>query len=348
MNDVTELKRFAELHARAQNISGVTAVLDRIGADAGDEPGSWPAEWRAIADRLRDDGKPLDAVRHYNMARFPFVDGPARERARHDSVGVFTTWAEANGVERLDVPMPGGVVGCWATGLSAQRPRPLVLVCGGIVSTKEQWAPVLVALRRFGLAGIVTEMPGVGENPLRYTEDSWRMFPALLDAVDGRALVGRTCAMTLSFSGHLALRAATEDSRIRGIVTAGAPVRHFFTDAGWLARLPRVTTDTLRHLTGATDLPDLVRDWAIPAGALAALDIPVACTASARDEIVPAEDVAALRDEVRDLWLVRHDDVHGSPNHVGHTRLWAMRSLLRMHGRRTAAALLGVLLAMRK
>jgi hypothetical protein len=346
VNDVAELKQFARLHARAQNISGVTAVLDRIGTDAGDEPGSWPAEWRSEADRLRDNGKSLEAVRHYNMARFPFVDGPARELARDNGVGVFRTWAEAHGVERLDVPMPGGVVGCWATGLSHSRPRPLVLVCGGIVSTKEQWAPVLVALRKFGLAGIVTEMPGVGENSLRYQEDSWRMLPALLDAADGRALVDRTCTMTLSFSGHLALRAAAEDRRIRGIVTAGVPVRHFFTDPGLPARLPRVTADTLRHLTGTGDLAAL-RDWAIPAESLAALDIPIACTASARDEIVPAGDVAALRRDVRDLWLVEHDDVHGSPNHVGHTRLWAMRSLLRMHGRRTAAALLGVLSAVR-
>jgi hypothetical protein len=38
--------------------------------------------------------------------------------------------------ERLDVEPPGGRVRCWATGLSATERRPLLLVTGGIVNTR--------------------------------------------------------------------------------------------------------------------------------------------------------------------------------------------------------------------
>jgi esterase FrsA len=220
----------------------------------------------------------------------------------------------------------GHKVGCWAAGLSPSRP--LVLLCGGIVSAKEQWAPALLVLRRMGFAGVVTELPGVGENPLRYDAQSWRMLPGILDGVADRADVTRTYAMALSFSGHLALRAAAADRRIRGVVTAGAPVRAFFTDTAWQAALPSVTVRTLQHLAGT--MPSA--SWAIPHGLLAGLDIPVATTVSNRDEIIPADDVDALRAEVGRLWLAENDDVHGSPHHVRRTRLWSTHAVLRMHG----------------
>ncbi|MFF9587494.1 alpha/beta fold hydrolase [Streptomyces achromogenes] len=351
MNDVTELKHFALTHARAQNIPRCEEILAGIDTDDGAQPGSWTWEWTRRGDALRLRGQLLDAVRHYTMARFPYVDGPARQIAHERALESFTAWAAGHRIDRLDVPLPGGRVTCWASGLSGTERRPLVLMCGGIVSTKEQWAPALAALARFGLAGVVTEMPGVGENGLRYDAGSWRMLPAILDAVADRARVTTTYAMTLSFSGHLALRAAAEDRRIRGVVTAGAPVHTFFTDTEWLKNLPKVTADTLARLTRtpAESLPGLLAPWALSPGLIGSLGIPVACTASRRDEIIPPGDVRFLHDHVRRLELVVHDDVHGSPRHVVETRLWALLSILRMHGVRDVrtGALRGVLRLLR-
>jgi hypothetical protein len=177
------------------------------------------------------------------------------------------------------------------------------------------------------------------------------MLPGILDAVAHRAQVATTYAMALSFSGHLALRAAAEDRRIRGVVTAGAPVHAFFTDTEWLKNLPQVTADTLARLTGTPveSLPDLLAPWALSPGLISSLDIPVACTASRRDEIIPADDVRFLHDHARRLELVQHDDVHGSPRHGVETRLWALLSILRMHGVRDlrTGALRGVLRLLR-
>jgi esterase FrsA len=350
VNDVGELKKYVVAHAEAQGIppARYREVLARIHHDEDGVAGSWAREWAAAGQRLERDGALLDAVRCYGMARFPFVDGPARRDALDRCAGSFDRWRrDQPGIERVDVDLPGGRVRCWAGGLSATDRKPLVLFVGGTISIKEQWAPNLRLARRLGLTMLVTEMPSVGENTLRYDAGSWRMLPAVLDAVADRADVSRTYAVAVSFSGHLALRAAANDPRLRGAVTAGAPIREFFTDPAWFAALPRITVDTLAHLTAtpAAELPaHFARGWALDPQTLAGLDIPVCCTAATRDEIIPPGDVALLRDHVRELYYNEFDDEHGSPRHVAENRLWVVESLLRIRGGRgPQRALLGLL-----
>ncbi|MGW3090933.1 alpha/beta hydrolase [Streptomyces sp. NPDC001108] len=335
MNDVDELKEFVIVHTRAQNLDPerCRALLGRIDNDHDGAAGSWAAEWSRDAAELERDGDLLEACRYYNMARFPYVDGAARGAALDNCVRVFDQWRQDHpDIQRLDVELGGGRVRCWTSGLSRTTPRPLLLFMGGIVTIKEQWAPVLVQARRLGMAMVVTEMPGVGENTLRYDEDGPRMLGAVLDALADRADVGHTYAVALSFSGHLALRHALDDRRIRGIVTSGAPVSDFFTDTQWHSTLPRVTVDTLGHLAGTKGEEALARmtDWALTDSELASLDIPVAYLASRRDEIIPPGETARLRRRLRHLDILENDDVHGSPNYAVEARLWTVLSVLRM------------------
>ncbi|MDJ1137473.1 alpha/beta fold hydrolase [Streptomyces iconiensis] len=337
MNDLAELKNFVVAHARSQALrpDHYDPLLARIRNDEDGTAGSWVREWSDEAARLADQGKPLEAGAHYNMARFPFVDGPARQRALDRCIAAFDSWRTSfPAVERLDVELPGGRVRCWTAGLDPAAPRPLLVMTGGIVSIKEQWAPVLPQLAELGFAGVVTEMPGVGENSMVYGPDSSRMLSAVLDAVGNRADTARCYALALSFSGHLALRCALEDDRIKGVVSAGAPLHHFFTDSDWQRRVPRVTTDTLAHITrtGPDTVYGLIRDWALSGKELAALRIPVAHVTSLRDEIIPPGDARLLRERVRGVRLLTHDDVHGSPSHFAQTRLWTLLSVLRMRG----------------
>ncbi|OAA19619.1 Alpha/beta hydrolase of unknown function (DUF1100) [Frankia sp. EI5c] len=337
MNDLAELKNFVVAHAVSQGLPAghYDPLLAGIRNDGDGTPGSWVGEWSALGDELAAAGRPLEACVHYTMARFPFVDGAARARALARATAEFTRWsADQPALRRLEVALPAGRVRCWTTGLDAAEPRPLLVMTGGIVSTKEQWAPVLLSLGELGFAGLVAEMPGVGENTLPYTADSWTLFPALLDAAGRRPDTADNYLLALSFSGHLALRAALHDSRIAGVVGAGAPVREFFTDTDWQRNVPRVTTDTLAHLTGSrpADVYDRVRDWALREEELAALRIPVAHVTSLRDEIIPPGDARLLRRLVRGIRLLAHDDVHGAPSHFAQTRLWTLLSVLRMRG----------------
>ncbi|MFE5486873.1 alpha/beta hydrolase [Streptomyces sp. NPDC056527] len=340
MNDVQELKQFVEVHGRILGIPGerLRQVLLRIRHDEDGEPGSWAREWTEAGVELERRGREVEAGRHFNIARFPFVDGPARADAQERTVASFNRWrsGDGSGIRRLDLDLSGGRVRAWAAGLDArggERP-PVLLLSGGIVSVKEQFGPILAKASRLGLAVVATEMPGVGENEQIYAADSHRMVPELLDALADRADVDRTVAVMMSFSGHLALRAALHDKRIRGVVTAGAPIGDFFTDAAWRPGIPRVTVDTLAHLTGGAPdsvLTDLT-DWALTPQELAALAVPVSYTVSARDEIIPPGDRLLLERHVRELRLLIHDDVHGSPSHVAESRLWSLRSALETLG----------------
>jgi esterase FrsA len=334
VNDLGELKEYVAVHARGQRIGGYAELLGRVTSDDGDGPGSWVGEWCRAAELLEGRGKDLAAAKHYAMARFPYVDGAARREALERCVRTLDRWSGPRGIERLDVELEQGRVRCWVSGLSASDPKPLLVVMGGIVTVKEQWAPILAHARRLGMAGLVTEMPGVGENTLRYTPQSPRMISGLLDAVTVRADTARTYAIALSFSGHLALRCAVEDPRIRAVITVGAPIGEFFTDTAWQRRLPRITVDTLAHMIGVKpgDVTGGLGEWALTGEDLAALDIPVSYVASLRDEIIPLGDVRLLEDHVRDLTLVVNDDVHGSPGHVTETQLWTLASLFRARG----------------
>jgi hypothetical protein len=335
VNDLAELKQYVVAHARAQHIPAAhyQGTLDRIRTDEDGTPGSWVHELTLAGDRLAAQDNLLGAFQQYNLARFPYVNGDARRTALDRCVTTFDQWRQSAPVEitPFTARLPEGEVRCWSTGLDSETPRPLLVFLGGIVSIKEQWAPLLVQIAGLGMAGLVTELPGVGENNLPYDADSWTMLPQLLDAVGAPE---ETYAVALSFSGHLALRASLADSRIKGIVGAGAPVRRFFTDAAWQRRVPRVTVDTLAHLTrtAPADLPAHLAKWALDDDRLRSITAQVGMVASRRDEIIPPEDWNLLRQHVPSLRFIAHDDVHGSPRHLTETSLWTFLTLLRMRG----------------
>jgi pimeloyl-ACP methyl ester carboxylesterase len=336
MADLSELKEYVAVHASGQRIKDAQEILARISSDDQDAPGSWVHEWSRAGQALEQRGRFLGAARYYAMARFPYVDGPARALALERCVRATDRWRMARGgdIIRMDLDLPEGRVGCWAGGLSLMERRPLLLISGGIVSIKEQWAAVIPLYRRFGLSVVVTEMPGAGENTLRYDAESWRMFPAVVDAIAERADIGDVYAIALSFSGHMALRWAAEDSRIKGIVTAGAPVTDFFTDAAWQAEVPAITTETLAHLAAVQPaglFPEL-KAWALTGELLAGITAPVRYLQSSRDEIIPAGETAALGQHIGDLRVAVNDDVHGSPGHVPQSQLWALTSALELCG----------------
>jgi len=326
LDHLGELKEFARLHARNQGIGarGTARILARIGTDAPDAADSWTRVWRLRGDELADRGRLLAACRHYTLARFPYPYDDPRRHAQQTAVATFDTWRRTHGgIERLELPYPGGTLHAWASGLDTHRP--LLLMMGGVVSVKEQWAPLLPRLTKLGYAPVVAELPGVGENTQRYTADSWRLIPWLLDHLSPRARTDAATLLCLSFGGHTALRAAAEDPRVRRILTVGPPVADFFTDPTWWERVPRITKDTLRRLTGARDEPELrsqLGGFALTEDQLRSVGAAVRCVTSARDEIIPPGDADLLRTAVPDVRVKVIDDVHGSPGHPGAVRRW--------------------------
>lgn len=346
MPPLDEIVELARLHARAQGIS--PAAFDAVVAGLPD--GGWAATWARHADRHAAVGRPLAACRHHAMARWPFPAEPAALRSATECVRAFDRWRRrTGGVERLELDLPGGRVACWTAGLDGDRPRPLVLVTGGIVSVKEQWAPWLGAARQLGVAVVVTELPSVGENTVRFGPAALDLLPQLLDRIGPSACRAGVHVVGLSFGGHLALAAAPDDPRIASILTVGAPVHRLFTDRQLWERLPRTTTATLEHLTGTrgTDTPGLLAAMALTPQHLSRVAVPVRYVASRHDEIVPRSEWELLARYVPDLEWVEFDDVHGAPDHLTDTRLWLLGRLLTLL-RDRRAALPGVALALRR
>ncbi|MEU6644641.1 hypothetical protein ABZ863_19090 [Saccharomonospora sp. NPDC046836] len=335
---LAELAGFARLHARALGLDPVAAgaVLDRLVAD-GDEA-AWPRVWSRLGERRLAAGRPLEACRCFVLARFPFPADPDRLRAGEAAVRAFDSWRLAHGgIDRLDLSLPAGQVAAWTAGVTPGRP--VLLVMGGIISVKEQWAPFLTAARRLRAGVIVTEMPSVGENTTPYLPGSVELIPEILDRLGAAVCAAGVHVVGLSFAGHLALAAARHDPRIRSVHTVGAPVSAAFTDRD---SLPSTTRATVSHLSGGADLTALALDR----DALAELRVPVRYVASRRDEIIPRREWELLAESLVDFRWVEFDDVHGSPAHLTDTRLWLLRGVLEALGDRRASAL-GLLLALR-
>ncbi|AWN27783.1 alpha/beta fold hydrolase [Streptomyces sp. NEAU-S7GS2] len=346
--DLTELKNLVLLHAQAQGIPSADCaqLLWSITSDGAGSAGSWVDVWSSAAKRHLAAGDYLLACRHFNMARFPFVDGPERGTALSECVDAFQNWATTRQITREEVVVGDRHMPFWLSASPRGRAAPALIVVGGIVSIKEQWGELLPTARRLGMTVACAELPGVGESNVRYDGNAWRIFPALLDRLAELRGTSEAYVLAMSFGGNLAIRAAVHDDRLRGICTVGAPISKFFTDGQWWSQLPGTTLRTLAHLTGHSvdELQDRIADWALTDAELSQVHIPVRYVASRRDEIIPAADPALVRQLIRDSEVLEHDDVHGSPQHLLETRLWLVRSLLSMRGATVVPAALGLAL----
>ena len=330
MHDIDELRTYALLHARAQGLPAATTERTLAAVvDDGDGPASWTQVWSAEGRRALTARRPLQAAACFNLARFPVVDSPARREALRACIEAVDVWRRGHpAVRRRTLPTDDGAFDYYLR--PARRPgRALVVLLGGIVSLKEQWAPLIPAVARLGYAVAVTELPGVGSNRTLYTADAHRQLSRVIDDAGTVQPVSGCLVVGMRFGGHLALRAALRDERIRGVATVGAPLTGFF-EPDHRPPVPRITRDVLAVLTGtdADRLPGALAGWGLRPDELARLRIPVRYVASARDEIVPQQDAADLARWAPDVRIRRFDDVHGSPDHVAATRRFLIGFLL--------------------
>lgn len=330
--DLAEMKEFVGLHVKSQRIDDrdFKDILDRIDAAAGDGPSSWVYEWMQLGERCLQDQHYEHAIQCFNFARFPYVDSGARQLALDRCVDTFqerildkvSVKRDVVRVMRYEVPVYSHI---------PDKSLPLLIVLGGIVSIKEQWHKMLGIGRKLGYAVAVAECPGVGENPMRYDLDSPQLISAIIDHYHGRIAENDVLVLGLSFGGHLAMRAALDDSRITRIVTAGAPINHFFTDTLWWQRVPNITKQTLAHIAQCNEkaLHDAISSLALDIDDLQQLSIPVMYVMSLRDEIIPRGERGFLTKGLGRLELIEFDDVHGAPAFLPAVRQLILRELAR-------------------
>jgi esterase FrsA len=337
MSALSEAKQFVGLHARHMGLrpAFVAGILGRISSLDGAGPASWVHEWSVEADAAVREREGRTAANLYNLARFPCADTTAKLHAAERAAQTLGTWLATHGAgERRTARVQGNRV-TFLFRAAARPDAPLVILMGGIVSLKEQWAGFLALGPRLGCAVAIVDFPGVGENGVLYTRAAAGVFGAIMDAIEADCDTRHTLIVAPSFGGHLAILRAHTDARVRGIVTIGAPLAHFFTDPRVRHAMPAITSAALMQAMGS-DIGAFDRrlsELALGELELAALPVPLTYVASLRDEIIPPQEwqeAAALTNKLR---IYPFDDVHGAPRHLREIRLLILAALLRHAGR---------------
>jgi pimeloyl-ACP methyl ester carboxylesterase len=340
---LSELKDFVRVHALVQGLSAplVERTLARIQSPAGEGAGAWPYEWMQEGDRTDRNLRSLDAASCFNLARFPFVDGPVRAQALKRCIEVFQQWARTERVplERIEVSVQGRKVPAYGAGLG-QYKAPLLLVMGGVVALKEQWHNFLKASRFIRCPVIVVDFPGAGESGLTYHANSHEELKQALGELLQLAGTGECIALASSFSGPLWLRVALSDSRVRGVILHGSPIHDFFTDPAWWERVPMTTKLAMASCMRVPieQVETLKSTLALPREELSRLELPVLYVAGLRDEIIPSADWELVEASAPRARVFRLDDVHGTPNRLREAALEIMWNVLRIGGKHRSPA----------
>jgi esterase FrsA len=197
------------------------------------------------------------AFEYCHIARYPVPSSSGKEAAYRHSLRLFRKAAQhfTPPLAIIEIPFEGNtLVGYLQIPPGAARP-PVVVHWGGVDGWKENRQRASAAFHRNGIATLTVDMPGSGENPVRYGDPAAeRTFSAWLDHLAGRGDVdgSRVGVWGGSFGAYWAARLAfTEAKRIKGAVFHGGNVHYGFQEK-WLR--PAFTTGGATYLFGAASL----------------------------------------------------------------------------------------------
>ena len=175
----------------------------------------------------------LLAKTYYSLARFPRPLTPLKEQANQACIRAYL-----KSCEFLDPPLEVVGVECAGktitshfrapTGADAANPAPAVLImCGGDMFKEDRgWAGEMAL--EHGLATLVMDGPGTGENPFPYEPESVVAWKAAVDYLAARPEVdaGRIGAFGISRGGHsVMLLAGSYPEKVRAAVASAG--HHF-------------------------------------------------------------------------------------------------------------------------
>jgi esterase FrsA len=198
----------------------------------------------------------FDACR---VGRYPTPNSPGKLAAYQHSLRMFRKAAQHFDPPLQIVELPFGdnkLVGYLQLPPGVANP-PVVLHWGGVDGWKEDRLRIAKAIMAAGLASLTIDMPGSGENPVRYSDPTAeRTFLTWLDHLPQRADVDgtRVAVWGGSFGAYWAARLAfTAAERLQGAVFHGGNVHYGF-QKEWL--IPAFTTGGATYLFGAQSLLD--------------------------------------------------------------------------------------------
>ncbi len=189
----------------------------------------------------------LVAYQYYRLARFPTINSEGKKAAYRKSQEMLLKAARYFDVpiERVEIPFrPHGnegdrIVAYLRVPKTGSAPFPLLFSWGGIDGFKEEQSHDEVL--EHGLATLAIDGPGVGDSPLKGSEDAERLFAAVLDWIATRRELDakRVAIWGLSTGGYWAVKVAhVYKDRVACAVSQGGPVHYAF-EPEWISQQER-------------------------------------------------------------------------------------------------------------
>jgi len=209
----------------------------------------WAAEWSKLGSRAETDAEKLEkgssdkkavrelymlAFNYFRIARYPCPISEATQTAYESSLRAFRKAARYFDppLEIVEVPYQGHtLIGYLQIPKGIKKP-PVIMSWGGVDGWKEDRTKVHPLMHEAGFAGFAIDMPGTGENTIKYTDPRVDgSYSAMIDYLLTRDDIDATRLGVWggSYGAYWAAKLAhTEAKRIKGAVFHGGNVHHGF------------------------------------------------------------------------------------------------------------------------
>jgi dipeptidyl aminopeptidase/acylaminoacyl peptidase len=263
----------------------------------------------------------------YHFGKYLFVQDLEQMRAAHEkSVACYSLALPHFDFpgERVFIPYEGGhLVGVLRFPAGASR-SPLVIMCNGLDSAKEELDSSQVTFLRRGMATLVVDGPGQGEAeydfPIR--ADYETVVGLIIDWVSERRDIDtdRIGLWGISLGGYYAPRAAAYEKRIKACIALGGP---YDWGALW-DNLSEFATDCFRVRSKSVDNDEAKRKAVALTlrGSAERIECPLFIVSSGLDRLCPPSEAERLASEARgpvELLIIPDG------NHVAHNRAYRYR-----------------------
>jgi esterase FrsA len=189
----------------------------------------------------------LRAFQYYRLARYPTINSDGKKQAYRKSQEMLFKASQFFDVplERVEIPFAGRtgegkkILAYVRLPKKASAPFPVLVSWGGIDGFKEEQLHD-PALER-GVATVAIDGPGVGDSPLKGSEDAERLFGAVFDWIERNEDLDsrRVGVWGYSTGGYWAVKVAhVYKEKIACAVSQGGPVHYAF-ELDWIQKQDR-------------------------------------------------------------------------------------------------------------
>jgi pimeloyl-ACP methyl ester carboxylesterase len=209
----------------------------------------WAAEWSKLGQRVESDAEKAEkagsdnvrtrelyllAFNYYRIARYPCPISSATQTAYEKSLRAFRKAAKYFDppLEIVELPFEGKtLIGYLQVPVAPKKP-PVIMHWGGVDGWKEDRTKAHPLMHEAGFAACAIDMPGTGENPVKYTDPAAdRAFATFIDYLLTRKDIDATRLGVWggSYGAYWAAKLAhTEAKRLKGAVFHGGNAHYGF------------------------------------------------------------------------------------------------------------------------